>query len=366
MSLPSLVGGFAIRKYDLAPSIIFAVGYAGVVALLIYRACIARSRTAVVFEAIPFALERVAVFCLRAAASTIPGFEQVGLSEYFQFTLAIEFLALANITSKLIRAVFVNTTNPPPEDEPESEPNNDSTKTLTNPPFIYDVSPGWAASSTPEDDDVKRRKRYRTVAGLQVLLLYLPAFALAIVATDIYPEANHVAKNLAIQRLRYASTIIGTILVAWELVDLFVSRLRVPRVDTRAVHYLLAIVSLLLFPSIYRLCALRQTTPDVTALTHAAHNTASDKAAFYIIHVLPEWLVVVLLSVFNAREICNLGLKGDFRLKDETPEKREMRWAKVRARKEKKEQKKLEKAAKRKGLADPGIELSMSRKLESV
>ncbi|KAJ7071422.1 hypothetical protein C8F01DRAFT_1110461 [Mycena amicta] len=367
MSIPAFVGGVALRQYDLPGASIFAAGYGLLLPILIYRGCVANSRTAVIFEILPFAIERCVVFCLRATAAAKPGFENSGLSEYFQVTLALEFIALSQIASKLIRTVFVNTTNPPPEEEPDSEPiasgkafqkhgseNGSSTTTLPVPnALVHTSSSEWIAARDPkanaDGSDTRRRYQYRRANEAQFLFLYLPALVMAIVATRTFYANTDVSKNHLMQRLRYASTSLGTALVLWELVSLGMAQKRVPGVDMRAVNYLGLVTSLLIVPAIYRLCVMRHTTPDTSAHTHAALNTGIDKVGFYILHVLPEWLSVALLSIVNVKQVCNLGIRGDFRSKDEPPEKREKRWAKLRAKKEKRAEKKRAKAAKKNG-----------------
>jgi hypothetical protein len=48
-------------------------------------------------------------------------------------------------------------------------------------------------------------------------------------------------------------------------------------------------------------------------------NSRADKAIFYIFHVLPEWISMALLFVFNSRREFSTGMAGDWRSHDETP-----------------------------------------------
>jgi len=91
-----------------------------------------------------------------------------------------------------------------------------------------------------------------------------------------------------------------------------------------------------MIPPIYRLVVMRSTTPDVAAVDHQALNTLADKAAFYVFHVLPEWILVAALCAFNTKEICQTGFKGDHRWRDETPKQRAKRERKARERAAKK------------------------------
>ena len=64
-------------------------------------------------------------------------------------------------------------------------------------------------------------------------------------------------------------------------------------------------------------------------------DSSSAKAAFYIFHILPEWLAICILFSENVRKTFGTGLFGDWRGKDETEAEKTKRLAK-RAAKEKK------------------------------
>lgn len=68
-------------------------------------------------------------------------------------------------------------------------------------------------------------------------------------------------------------------------------------------------------------------------------NKGTAKAAFYIFHVLPEWVSTLLLVGYNTRKTFGTGFLGDWRNKDETEKqrkKREAREAKKALRKKEK------------------------------
>jgi hypothetical protein len=58
MSSPALVGGISLRAYDLPGAIVFAAAYGLLLPAFVYRIVDKRSRTAVIFNAICFAIER--------------------------------------------------------------------------------------------------------------------------------------------------------------------------------------------------------------------------------------------------------------------------------------------------------------------
>lgn len=57
-------------------------------------------------------------------------------------------------------------------------------------------------------------------------------------------------------------------------------------------------------------------------------NKGTAKAAFYIFHVLPEWIATLLLVGYNTRKTFGTGFIGDWRNKDETEKQRKKREAK--------------------------------------
>jgi hypothetical protein len=85
-------------------------------------------------------------------------------------------------------------------------------------------------------------------------------------------------------------------------------------------------------PPIYRLIVMHSTTSNINSPDHQSLNTLSDKAAFYVVHLLPEYLVTLMMCAFNVKEICQTGFKGDDRWRDETPKQREKREKKERER----------------------------------
>jgi hypothetical protein len=91
-----------------------------------------------------------------------------------------------------------------------------------------------------------------------------------------------------------------------------------------------------MIPAIYRLVVMRNRTPDIAALDHQSLNTQADKATFYVFHVLPDWIVVAMLGIFNVKEICQVDFRGDERWWDETPKARAKRENKAREREMKK------------------------------
>ena len=69
-------------------------------------------------------------------------------------------------------------------------------------------------------------------------------------------------------------------------------------------------------------------------------NTPLSKAAFYIFHVLPEWLAMLIFFGNNIRKTFGTGFRGDGRLWDETEKERTERLNKEAKREAKHREKK--------------------------
>jgi hypothetical protein len=58
MSSPSLVGGIALRAYDLPAATVFAAAYGLLIPVLVYRVFDKRWRSIILFQVISFVTER--------------------------------------------------------------------------------------------------------------------------------------------------------------------------------------------------------------------------------------------------------------------------------------------------------------------
>ncbi|KAJ7356896.1 hypothetical protein DFH08DRAFT_468177 [Mycena albidolilacea] len=331
MLIPALVGGITLRA-DLPGAIAFATAFALLGTVFLWRLVDKRWRTLILIQPLLFAVERQVVFTLRAGMAAKPNTESSGLSKFMQVSFTLGYLNTADTVLKLIRTILVNTTNA-----------SGSAATTDHP-----LSAPSAPSSAPNVDEPRRRFWYRRWSDF-LQTLYFTALVAGILATAHQSEASESGPNLAHQIERYASSAIGLVFILLEILTLLWASKTLPRIDQRAVRFLLALTVLLTIPPTYRLVVMRHTTPDVHALGHQALNTGADKAAFYIVHMVPEWAVLLLMSVVNVRDICQTGLKGDTRWWDETP--------KERAKRERKEREKTRKKAEAKNTST--IELGL-------
>ncbi|KAJ7630553.1 hypothetical protein FB45DRAFT_793104 [Roridomyces roridus] len=333
MLSPSLVGGIVLREYDLPGAIVFAAVYGLLVPALVYRYVDGRSRVTIVIQTLCYALERVVLFSLRAAIAAGRIKEAPGLSEYQQATFALGYLHLANVATKLTRCILVNSTKGP-EDAPQSS--------CEQPPLIWSSSGSlWkapaAAPDLPAVDDPQSRHWFRRWSECMTIL-YLAALFTAIFATALLFTSNASSTNRWIQCLQYFSAATGLVLVLSITIMLGWARRNVQRIDQRATRFVLIATVLLMLPPIYRLIVMRTTTADISDRNAESQNVLADKVTFYIVHILPEWLVVAMTCVFNVRQLCQTGIKGDTRRHDETPTER--------AKRERREQERSTKKAK--------------------
>lgn len=83
-------------------------------------------------------------------------------------------------------------------------------------------------------------------------------------------------------------------------------------------------------------------TDSLRSMAPGSLTSRADKATFYIFHVLPEWLSIGLLFIFNTRREFSTGFIGDWRWRDETPKELESRLKKEAIHREKLKLRKLE------------------------
>lgn len=84
----------------------------------------------------------------------------------------------------------------------------------------------------------------------------------------------------------------------------------------------------------YRLSVMWARTTSLSA--PSVFNTGGGKVIFYVFHILPEWLAILMLHAENIRKTFGTGLIGDWRRRDETEKQRAKREEREAKRKEKK------------------------------
>jgi hypothetical protein len=263
MLIPALVGGITLRA-DLSGAISFATAFALLGTVFLWRLVDKRWRTLILIQPLLFAVERYylyfliffarakranrqVVFTLRAGMAAKPNTESSGLSKFMQVSFTLGYLNTADTVLKLIRTILVNTTNA-----------SGSAATTDHP-----LSVPSAPSSAPNVDEPRRRFWYRRWSDF-LQTLYFAALVAGILATAHQSEASESGPNLAhqierrdlysaslrvlVQRAiypRYASSAIGLVFILLEVVTLLWASKTLPRIDQRAVRFLLALTVLL-------------------------------------------------------------------------------------------------------------------------
>ena len=91
---------------------------------------------------------------------------------------------------------------------------------------------------------------------------------------------------------------------------------------------------------VYRLSVMGFKTTSLSASSPL--NTPLSKAAFYVFHVLPEWLASLILFGYNIRKTFGTGCIGDWRIVDETEKQRVKRLAREAKREAKRQEKRMQ------------------------
>ncbi|KAF9447952.1 hypothetical protein P691DRAFT_801514 [Macrolepiota fuliginosa MF-IS2] len=346
---PSPIGGIPY-PIDFAPSLVFAVAYGCLLPLVAYRIFDRNSRTILLIGSCIFTVERIVAFSLRAAQSVNASKRfNVGLMAYIQSDLALGYIGIAIDLGKLLRTLLVAPTY-------GSDTYVQSTEAESR--YRYWISTakldGAAAGDKEEQRDFptkppegtpdapRTRAWIRGLAGA-VALAFLSAIVVGIIATSNLPnvvkgEAN-TDQNMV---LRYVSTAVALFLIVGNAAASVWAYICLPRVNRQGCVILFVISWLLCIIAVYRLSVMQNTTESLQSTASGSLNSVGDKAAFYIFHILPEWLSSALLFVFNTRRIFSTGFIGDWRLADEGPKEKERRLKKEAAHREKLQLRKLE------------------------
>ncbi|KAI0758499.1 hypothetical protein BD413DRAFT_488700 [Trametes elegans] len=326
-SFPAPVGG-APLEVDFAPSILFAVLYAFLVPVAIYRAVNRRSRTAVYIGSTVFTIERVVAFGLRAYTARHAGARLNNqLEMYFQMTFSGGFISMANDLNTLLRAFLVDltfgTARGTPQDPAHDTSSNFSQIALTpvrGGGAAHDGSSARQASS-PDQSSVERgwrgnqprmRARLRALFGCTALGLLVP-LTLNLVSGILYKRAISPGTNTQlVQVMRITGSALATLFLVFFAGCAWYAMVAIPRVPRKPTMYLILIPLLLHIIGIYRLDVMFHWTTSLLSIAPGSQNRGVDKAFFYTFHIAPEWLAVALLLSVNIRRTFRTGMWGDF------------------------------------------------------
>lgn len=327
MTFPTPVGGTPL-PVDFAPSVLFAVLYGILAPFAIFRFLQRRTRTTLLISTLAFAIERIVIFSLRAVQARNESRRMSkGLATYLQISFGMGFVGIANDLVKLLRCLLVNSTY-------GSETYGQSAAAATKECYIPKPPEG-----TP--DNPRQRfwaRRFSDFSNLAFLSATVPGIVANVnYGNLILNEHQRDADRTA--RLRYASCGVALFLLIVLACAATWSRLKQPRTSKRACWTIALMTTLTGTIAIYRLSVMYHTTTSWTSTGPGTLNSSGAKAAFYIFHVLPEWLASVALFSTSIRKAFGTGLVGDYRFKDETPAERQTRLEKEAKKAEKKKEK---------------------------
>ncbi|CAE6349682.1 unnamed protein product [Rhizoctonia solani] len=275
------VGGIPVFA-DLAPSIILTLLYAFLLPGIIYNFFFRRPRAwnAIQISTVIFAVERIAWCIIRTVQAAYPEKRSSGgLMNYVQATVGLGFIGISSDAIRLLRCLLVNTTLP----------ENGASKDRRAPRQSY--------------------RYYCYTFELAFLASTIPG----IIASNAYNAARF-DQEKADGNL-YLLNISAGVVLALQIVTVFVCllvALTVKEIDRTRCLELVALTLLLMPVPIYRLCIIGIRTSDVFEPL-----SPSSRAAFYIVHLIPEWICVSVLLGTNVRGRFQTGKWGDYE-KDET------------------------------------------------
>ncbi|KAF8955655.1 hypothetical protein BDZ97DRAFT_1963583 [Flammula alnicola] len=300
VNFPAPIGGTALPA-DFGPSVLFAVLYALLSPLTVYRLYKRQSRTLLITGSIIFSVERVVIFSLRAVQSHNEALRfSHGLATYMQVSFAMGFIIIANDLVNIVRCILVNPTYG--SDMYYQSPAA-STKggAFTPPP-----------DGTPDQPKLRFwHRRFSEFLGLAFMAATIPGS----VATSHYSETfDNQQKADSASKFRFVSTAVALFMCILLSAATAWGRSKFPRTSRRGAFIIWFICFLVSNVAVYRLSVLSIKTTSLTVQTPL--DSPGSKAAFYVTHALPEWLAILILLLVNVRKSFGTGLVGDWRWRD--------------------------------------------------
>ncbi|KAH7908424.1 hypothetical protein BJ138DRAFT_1012834 [Hygrophoropsis aurantiaca] len=320
-AFPSPVGGVSLPS-DFAPSVVFAVMYGLLMPIFIRRISNSESRAVLSISSIVSTTERIAIFSLRSMQSHDDAKRmQHGLLAYVQATFGVAFIGSAMDVVVLARCLLVNSTKGPiAPDSPRNYPSASPFSTETPPSSTFQLVDGGVPVDQP-----RKRRFYRRFTDIWKLI-FLTATIPGIIAGLRYPSGiTDPATADYIMTLRYVSSGLALLYIIFSAGVVAWIASKIPGTRRSQIIYLFAILACNASTAIYRLAFMYSRTTSLTSTAPGSGNTATEKATFYIFHILSDWGACALLLVPNVRQWFNTGLLGDYRSSD--PPRREPRWA---------------------------------------
>ncbi|EGO00256.1 hypothetical protein SERLA73DRAFT_160202, partial [Serpula lacrymans var. lacrymans S7.3] len=302
IAFPSPVGGVPFPS-DFAPSVLFAVLYGLLLPVAAYRIADKRSRTVLLVGSTVFAIERLVIFSLRAVqAHSSSKRESITIAAYMQVTIGLGFIGIMQDVMNLLRCLLVNSTLGPTNhpDTPSS-----SSDIVGSTSSVWKPSPSTSfhvLDGVFQGDQPRRRNFYRRFIDV-TKLTFLVATIPGIIGNAHYRGVlDSASTSQEVMRLRYVSTAVALFLILVVVSMTMWAMKTIPRVRTSPALLLLSICALLSSSAIYRLAVMYNTTTSLTSMSQGSLNTPSEKAEFYIFHMLNEWVALALILGLNVRE----------------------------------------------------------------
>ncbi|KAH7907008.1 hypothetical protein BJ138DRAFT_1117062 [Hygrophoropsis aurantiaca] len=311
-AFPSPVGGVSLPS-DLGSSVFFVLLHASLLPVLVWRISNSNSRAILSMSSMIGILERMIIFSLRSVQSHDDALRvRKGLLIYVQSTLGGTYIWIAMDVVTLARCLMVNSTKGPiTQDTPHNDPSAS--------PFSTEAPPSSTSHFVNGDvsvDQPRNRKFYRRFTDFWRLLYFAAAIPGIIAGIRYYSSTTNPTTADYVMALRYASSGIALLcnifsagVVAWIATN-------IPGIRRGQIIYLLAILACGASTAIYRLAFMYNRATSFTSTAPGSGNTAAEKAAFYIFHILSDWGAIALMLVPNVRRWFNTGLLGDYRSSD--------------------------------------------------
>ncbi|THH30941.1 hypothetical protein EUX98_g3243 [Antrodiella citrinella] len=302
---PAPIGGTPFT-FDFAPSVVFTVAWALLVPLVAWRIISPKSRTCVSANPMALVLERLIILSLRSSEAHMnTGHISHNLNIFIQTTYSLGFVNLTSGILGLLRNLLVSATLSSVSDNVTAGPiaKDDSESTIA-PESTSTIEAGIA-------ERAGERMWYRRITNSLIVAFLLP-LSLGIAAGVVFPKAERNVHMVDTERsLRYITGAISYLLLLLVQGLTLYAAVAVRGIARTPVWTLFILLSLLNIVAIYRLVVMRSMTDSATSLAAGSLNTRTSKILFYVLHLVPEWLVAAFLLGVNAREFYRAGLWGD-------------------------------------------------------
>ncbi|EIW83011.1 hypothetical protein CONPUDRAFT_37688, partial [Coniophora puteana RWD-64-598 SS2] len=310
---PSPVGGVPFPS-DLVVSVLFALLYGLLIPVLAGRVINKHYRSTLSINTAVLAIERLIVFCLRAAQSQKPDLRtSQTLTTYIQVSIGLGYVVMVQDIVALLRCVLVNSTvgsllHP-------SSP-NPSIQSVSSQSHLH------MADHSVVQDQPRRRFWYRRLTDF-IMLLILASLLVGVIGNSRYRRAmSNPNYTQQVTQLRYASSGIALAAIITTAFVVSWAAFALPKMQKSQVMILLVLCACTATSAIYRLAVLHNDTTSLTSTASGSGNTAAEKTEFYIFHMLTDWTAGALLLLPNIKTRFGTGMWGDWRSSDESIRKR--------------------------------------------